>query len=178
MLSIFLGLVASAGIYYYWRGRALKTRLEKERVERELAHRTEDVRDMAQELAHKQELASEILEATEANQVNLTEGESEAMSAIKERLRAQIRVDEQRAWLRQEIESVNTAFFERLKESHGNLVKTEVELCSLLRVGLGNREVADLRNISPSSARIARYRLKKKLGLNKETDVAEYLKQL
>jgi hypothetical protein len=53
ILSVFLGLAASAGIYYDWRGRALKRRLEKERVEREPAQRTEDVRDMAQELAHK-----------------------------------------------------------------------------------------------------------------------------
>ena len=40
---------------------------------------------------------------------------------------------------------------------------------------LSNKEIATIKNISIQSARTARYRLKKKLKLDAETEVTDYL---
>ena len=41
-----------------------------------------------------------------------------------------------------------------------------------------NKEVANLKKISDSSAKMARYRLRKKLGLEAEDDIVVFLQQI
>ncbi|TVQ74787.1 MAG: hypothetical protein EA363_01275 [Balneolaceae bacterium] len=52
---------------------------------------------------------------------------------------------------------------------------TELRLCALLRLNLSSKEIASLLGISPSSVKIARYRLRKKLQLNTEESLTGYL---
>ena len=66
-------------------------------------------------------------------------------------------------------------FTTNLIKEHKNLTEYELLLCSSLLSGLNNNQIADLLNVTIESARKSKYRLKKKLGLQKEDDLVAYI---
>jgi AraC family transcriptional regulator, chitin signaling transcriptional activator len=73
------------------------------------------------------------------------------------------------------IDKVNQAFFGGLKREFPDLGPSELELCGMIRLGYTAKDIAALRNIAPASVRIAKTRLKKKLGLGPEVDLEQFL---
>ena len=65
---------------------------------------------------------------------------------------------------------------DRLKEKYPALSKTDMKICVYIKLNLSTKEIADLMNISPRSVEMARYRLRKKLGLGPNGDIASVLR--
>ena len=66
-------------------------------------------------------------------------------------------------------------FFDRIKLQCPNLTSAELRLCSLIRLNLNSKDIATILAISPDSLRIARYRLRKKLGLEKGDNLVNHI---
>ncbi|WP_250433781.1 tetratricopeptide repeat protein [Hanstruepera flava] len=77
--------------------------------------------------------------------------------------------------IKQNIEQVNFEFIKHLKNRHPELTKTDVEICSLIRIGLSRKEVANLRNTSLEAVKTSRFRIKKKLNLSAEQSLDDYI---
>ncbi len=73
---------------------------------------------------------------------------------------------------------VNPHFKEKLLHSHDKLTEYDIILASSLALGMNNPQLADLLQINTESLRKAKYRLKRKLKLDPETDLSNYLKLL
>ena len=69
-------------------------------------------------------------------------------------------------------------FLKKLKKLHSNLSPNDIKLCAYLRLNLSSKEIAPLLNISIRSVEIKRYRLRKKLGLVPEDNLANYILEL
>jgi len=80
--------------------------------------------------------------------------------------------------LQEKIDKINTKFYYDLKKKHPDLTKNEIHLCALLRINLSIKDIATLKNISPKSVKMAKYRLRKKLQISSETVIANYLKEI
>ena len=65
-------------------------------------------------------------------------------------------------------------FFKKIKELHPDLTPGDLRLCSYLRLNLSSKEIAPLLNISPRSVEIKRYRLRKKINLEREINLNDY----
>jgi DNA-binding CsgD family transcriptional regulator len=78
----------------------------------------------------------------------------------------------------QQAEHVNDEFPSRLSSLSPQLSAQEKKLALLLRVGFSSKEIAPLLNISTKSVEIARYRLRKKLDLKKETNLTDFIKTI
>lgn len=76
------------------------------------------------------------------------------------------------------IEDLHQDFMFKLTDKHPDLSEKEKKLATLLRMNLSSKEIATLMNITPKSAEIARYRLRKKLGLKDRENIQEFLLQL
>jgi hypothetical protein len=63
----------------------------------------------------------------------------------------------------------------KLKVLHPLLTPNDLRLCAYLRLNLSSKEIAPLLNISVRSVEIKRYRLRKKMNLNHENGLAEYI---
>ncbi len=72
-------------------------------------------------------------------------------------------------------DEVHQDFLNRLKEKHTGLIPKELRLCAYLRMNLSTKEIAPLMNISVRGVEISRYRLRKKLQLDKNTNLTEYM---
>lgn len=72
-------------------------------------------------------------------------------------------------------DQVHQAFSHKLLELHPAISTNDVRLCCLIKIGLTNREIASIQNISLSGVEKSKYRLKKKLDLAKDEDLNIYL---
>ena len=71
--------------------------------------------------------------------------------------------------------SVHGDFTKRLTSDFKDLSAQDLRLCSYLRLNLSTKEIAHLLNISVRGVEISRYRLRKKLKLERNENLAEFI---
>ncbi len=69
-------------------------------------------------------------------------------------------------------------FLKMIKKIHPELKPNDLRLCAYLRLNLSSKEVAPLLNISVRSVEVKRYRLRKKMNLPHESNLADYILNL
>lgn len=75
-------------------------------------------------------------------------------------------------------EDINRDFYSRLKEINPDLTTNDHRLCALIKLNMNSKEMASVLNVAPNSIKSSRYRLKKKLGLDIEADLEEFIRGL
>lgn len=74
-------------------------------------------------------------------------------------------------------EKIHQNFFEALKNLNPKITQRELRLCAFVKMNLTNKEIAPLLNISVRGVETARYRVRKKLGVQ-ESNFSEFLEEL
>jgi len=67
-------------------------------------------------------------------------------------------------------------FISRITEKYPSLTSNDIRMLSFIRVNLDNKEIANLMNISLRSMDTNRYRLRKKLKLEREVDLNQFIR--
>lgn len=75
-------------------------------------------------------------------------------------------------------EQVHPDFFCALTHKCDRLTSLDMKHCAFIRLNLSSKEVANILHVSPKSVQISRYRLKKKMGLNKGASLNEYISSI
>jgi len=96
-----------------------------------------------------------------------------------ENLAASITNNSRKNWeeFRSRFEQVNTDFFKNLKKEHPELSSNELKICSFLKLNFNSKDIANLMGISPESVKVSRYRLRKKLELERSENLSSYIDQ-
>lgn len=74
--------------------------------------------------------------------------------------------------------AIHDGFYDRLSQKHPNLTQNEMKLCAYVKLNLSTKEIATHINIAPSSVEVARYRLRKKMNLESDTNLQEYIQNI
>jgi len=69
-------------------------------------------------------------------------------------------------------------FLKKVKSKHTLLTSKDLRLCAYLRLNLTSKEIAPLLNISARSVEVKRYRLRKKMSLDHDTSLTDYILEL
>jgi len=77
--------------------------------------------------------------------------------------------------LEKHIKNVHFDFLKKLKEKHPTITPRELDLSTYLLLNMSTKEIAEIMNISSGGVELARYRLRKKLGLNKKENLTGFL---
>jgi len=77
--------------------------------------------------------------------------------------------------LEKHIKNVHFDFLKRLKEKCPTISPRELDLSTYLLMNMSTKEIAGIMNISGGGVELARYRLRKKLNLNKKENLIGYL---
>jgi PAS domain S-box-containing protein len=72
-------------------------------------------------------------------------------------------------------ENVYHDFYKKLSEKFPELSQGEKKLCALLRLNLNSKDIAAITNQNPPSVDMARYRLRKKLNLQTDENLIDFL---
>ena len=73
---------------------------------------------------------------------------------------------------------VHTEFYENLLNKVPNLSPNELKLCSFLKLNMSTKDIAALTYQSINSIEVARYRLRKKIGLASYVNIVEFLNKI
>ena len=71
--------------------------------------------------------------------------------------------------------NVHEGFYKNLLKQFPDLTGTEIKLCAFIRLGLSIKDIASIMYITPESVKVARSRLRKKLGLSSEMNLQTFL---
>jgi DNA-binding CsgD family transcriptional regulator len=83
--------------------------------------------------------------------------------------------DEDWESLKIHFDAVYDGFYDNLLKEHPSLSETELRHCMFIKLHLQTKEISRILLIDPRSVQTARYRIKKKMELNEETDLRNYL---
>ncbi len=86
-------------------------------------------------------------------------------------------ITEEDSWnvFKEAFDNADKDFLKRIKQMHPALTPNDLRLCAYLRLNLSSKEIAPLFNISVRSVEIKRYRLRKKMDLQHEMGLVEYI---
>lgn len=125
---------------------------------------------------------SEIIHNTSEQLVEIGRNcvDEQARKAISGVIRELMQPDQlDRDWeiFAQRFDQVHAHFLRRLKERFPQITPKDQKLCAYLRLNLSSKEIAPLLGISVRSVEVSRYRLRRKLDLESEDNLTEFLLQ-
>ena len=125
------------------------------------------VTDNAMRLEYKRHLMSQLksLQALEVSEL------PRAIKSLQNELRSQMQVEEKLSFQQEHLDVLSTEFNKRLLERYPKLSKTEQEICGLMRLKLSTKEIASYRNTSDGAIRVAKNRIRKKIGIEAAKDL-------
>ncbi len=153
-------------------------RLKSENLQAQVDHKNQELAAIALQIAHKNDFLERIKHRLEniAKAINPV-SQREVLELIRN-IDNDIKMDKE--WLRfeQHFDEVHTGFIKKLKESYPDLTPTELRLCAYLRLNMTTKDIAQIMNISVRGVEISRYRLRKKLNLETDTNLVDFMLKL
>ncbi|WP_299106777.1 hypothetical protein [uncultured Tenacibaculum sp.] len=80
--------------------------------------------------------------------------------------------------LKKHFDVVHSGYVDKLSELHPILTNIELRHCIFIKLHMQTKEIANILHIDPRSVQSSRYRIKKKMGLEENVDLKEYLMKL
>jgi DNA-binding CsgD family transcriptional regulator len=151
-------------------------KLKNEKLEAEITHKNSELANSAMHLVQKREMLGKIREDLNVLLKKIDNDQvSNEFKKLLKLLGEDNKIDDNWEHFAHHFDKVHTDFLVVLKNRYPNLTASELKLCAYLRMNLSSKEIAQLMNISIRGVEIGRYRLRKKLGLAKETNLFEFL---
>jgi len=178
-MLLVIGLAILLFLHLRSRHRAEKRMLRKER-ELELQKANEIVDLKNKELAAstlkliaKDEFISDIQERL----VRLREkpDDNREVNSILRNIRNNKSSDENWQAFEARFIAVNEDFYDTLKQRYPKLTQGDLKLCALIKLNFSSKDVAKLMGISVESVHTTRYRLRKKIGLERKDNLLEFI---
>jgi DNA-binding CsgD family transcriptional regulator len=154
-------------------------KIKTEQLQADLAGKSRELANSAMNLVYKNELLQKLSE--ELAHLKDSSGKHLAVDLLR---RIQKVIDEgmndERDWnvFERSFNEAHENFFKKLKAGHPDLVPNDLKLCAYLRMNMSSKEMASLLNISLRGVEIRRYRLRKKLNLEHDKNLTEFLMEL
>lgn len=147
--------------------------LEKERLMNEITLKRKELANTTMVAAKKNEVLMEIQgelskdKSKFSNQFRLKHIMNKINRAIKNKDEWQV--------FETNFNEVHEDFFKDLLETYPQLTNKDLKLCSYLKMNLTSKEIAPLMGISVRGVEVHRYRLRKKMGLDKKENLTNFL---
>jgi DNA-binding CsgD family transcriptional regulator len=150
------------------------SQLKNEKLKAEIEHKNRALATTTMHLVNK----TDMMNGLKNRLRNIVEHESdvdkEIKQVIKELEKNETNADE---WKNFEIhfDHAHSDFLKQLKEAYPELTQQDMKLSAFLRMNMSSKEIASLLNISVRGVEISRYRLRKKLGLDKSKNLVDFM---
>ena len=155
------------------------SQLEEEKARIELQFKNSDLTNFGLDIVRKKEVLEEVKSQVKSLKKEIPDAETaKSVDDIVRYISNNTQIDEQRQNFQENVEEINERFMSTLQKRYPNLTQLDIYMCGLIRLGLTNKDIASMRNVSYKAARMARYRIRKKLNLPEEVDMVDFLKNI
>lgn len=147
-------------------------RLREQQMQNEIELKESQLSAMTVQMVQKNELLHELKERLEGNAA------IEKDQSINKIINRWLNQDKEWSDFNRYFESINKNFYTRIKQAYPDISPNDLKICALIKMNLSIKEMAAILNISPDSVKTARYRLRKKLQLNTEDNLTDFILRL
>jgi len=177
--SILIALGVVIIFFLFYRSNVIKKRKlqnqltanEKEILNLKIQEENRNVQALSHELLVKQDFSEKLI-----NQLGQIESLSKPeIKNIEFFIQNELDVKSSRAELQNKMGNLSSNFYNELKIKHPNLSDIEIKVAAMVVMNMSNKEISISRNMEPSSVRVAKNRIKKKIGLPADTSLSDYL---
>ncbi len=153
----------------------LKT--EKEKINQDLQFKTKELTSQALMMLQKNKLLDEILQ--NVSEIKTEDKETkQKLIQLKRKLRYTMNSEKDWELFRKYFEQINKNFFTRLTQINDKITASELKLAALIKLRFNIKESASLLNISAGSIKTSRYNLRKKLNLERNDNLYDFLNKI
>ncbi|NME70923.1 ligand-binding sensor domain-containing protein [Flammeovirga aprica] len=129
-------------------------------------------------LAHMNTLVDQIDKKLEDLQQSNDPISKNKISSIRREIKQAENIENDWKTLNTLFSEVHQNFAQKLKENHPDLTEGNLRLCNLIKLNMSSKDIAAILGISLNSVKVARKRLRKRLGLGIDDGLEEYLKSI
>lgn len=152
--------------------------LEREKLDKELKHKAQEVANVMMSLSHKNETLQTVKRELQNISSMVPQNQSDvrkAISQLQDKVVVDIKSDDILKRVEEEFDLVHDNFMKKLRANYPDLNNNEILLCAYLKMNLTTKEIAPLLNISARGVETMRYRLRKKLGMEREDSLTSFI---
>ncbi|MEI7503666.1 MAG: triple tyrosine motif-containing protein, partial [Paludibacter sp.] len=156
--------------------------LKNQQLQYELRHKSQELASSTMNLIRKNEMLQEIMEhVSKVTNELMTNQDPKAVLARLGKMERNIKqnIENDNNWKKFEenFDLVYENYLKKLGESYPDLSVSDKKLCAYLKMDLYSKDIAPLLNMSIRSVEMNRYRLRKKMGLERDVNLGEFLQK-
>lgn len=152
------------------------TRLQHEKLESELRHMNKELATSTVLILNKNEFISKVKDHLKSMANKSGDGDaSRELSKIVHDIEGNLSSDADWEHFQVHFDKVHGDFSRRFRSEYHFLSPQDMKLSAYLRMNLSTKEIAHLLNISVRGVEISRYRLRKKLKLDRSDNLQEFI---
>jgi tetratricopeptide (TPR) repeat protein/DNA-binding CsgD family transcriptional regulator len=148
-------------------------RLKSERLELEMDHKAKELTSLAMQLVQKNEFLDAV--ATRIKSLRNSDEGKRGLDALLREVDGNRNNEGEWDQFEQQFRSIHYDFTDRLARDYPSLSPTELKVCSLLKINLATKEIANILCCSPRTVEDHRYRIRTKLGITSAKNLSSYL---
>ncbi|MFY0624929.1 MAG: hypothetical protein JXR07_01460 [Reichenbachiella sp.] len=152
---------------------------DNEKLEYDIVNKSKEIANYTLLLVNKHELLSEInRELNDIKKYAKLDKTKNSIRNIAKKISLNLQDEEHLKVFDTNFERVHHEFFDELKAKFPDLQQKELRLCGLVKMNMTNKEIASILNISVRGIETARYRLRKRLSIDQDVNIVEFLETL
>ncbi len=155
-----------------------KSVLENKLLKTEIAYKQKDLTDFASAISENQKWGDFLLESIKGIRESKGRTKGKYFDQLEENIKNKTFIEKNRVGFQDRIDLLNNQFYQTILAQYPNLSKTDLRLCTLIRLDLSTNDIAVMQNITSESVYKSRKRLRKKLNISPDIDLNVFLKQL
>jgi DNA-binding CsgD family transcriptional regulator len=176
LISLIGALSLAIAIVYGLRQKMKRNKIQREKLDSDLAFKEKELTTHALHLAHKNEVLLDL--KSQLKELKSSSPNSRNYQKVINTINLDINNDNNWEQFRTYFEDVHKDFNSKVMQSYPEVSNNDLRLMSLLKMNLSSKEIANILNISIEGVKKARYRLRKKLNLNTEESLQELVIEL
>ncbi len=151
-------------------------RLENEKLQIKILSKDKELVNNTLQVVKKNKSLNGIISKLKDIDTNsFDESTKNQISKLNKSIVKEVNTDKSWKDLEKHIKNVHFDFLKKLKDKHPTISPREMDLSTYLLMNMSTKEIAEFMSISTAGVELARYRLRKKLELNKKENLIGYL---
>jgi len=156
--------------------------LKNQQLHYELRHKSQELASSTMNLIRKNEILTDIMDniSKVTEDIKTSHDATTVLSRLNKMERSiKQNIENDNNWKRFEenFDLVYENYLKRLGDTYPELNTSDKKLCAYLKMDLSSKDIAPLLNMSVRSVEMSRYRLRKKMYLDREVNLGEFLQR-
>jgi tetratricopeptide (TPR) repeat protein len=149
---------------------------ENAKLQLDIQHKRNELSSVTLHLYQKNESLNQLIREVDKLERQLASQKPSGLRDLKKAINRNLNLEEDWDRFRLHFDQVHEGFIEKIAADYPKLSPLDLRHCAYIRMNLSTKEISRLMNIAPGSVQKARVRMKRKLELDKDTDLFDFIR--